>query len=425
MKRSILIRGARQLLTLHGPTGSRRGEALRNLGLIEDGSVLIVNGTITSVGPTRRIENLAEARSAEEINASGHVVMPGFVDSHTQLVSPPPRVLQFRVNAGETPGHGPVSSPHLFWTALQYIRNTPASTLEFQARKHLEACLRHGTTTLEIKTGYGLNATGETKMLRVLAALNGKGATVVPTFFGARASPPEYAGQPVAYLSWLADEMLPKLRARHLAHFVDVLCDDGGFTADQARPYLLAAKRFGLAIKVYGEQALRTGAVRLALEFDAVSVDGLNAANSDEVELLARAQTIATLMPVSAHFGYYSDMPPARELIDRGAAVALATGFHPSLNSTFNMQTAISLACSSMNMAPEEAIAAATINGAHAIARASRCGSLEAGKDADVLILNVSDYREIPLQFGCNSVAIAMRKGEVVYREGEVNCDAS
>lgn len=425
MKRSILIRGARQLLTLYGPAGPRRGEALRNLGLIEDGSALIVNGIVTSVGPTRRIENLAEARSAEEINASGHVVMPGFVDSHTQLVSPPPRVLQFRTSPGETPGHGPVSSPQLFWTALQYIRNTPASTLEFQARKHLEACLRHGTTTIEIKTGYGLNSTGEMKMLRVLTALNGKGITVAPTFFGAHTSPPEYAGQSAAYLSWLADEMLPKLRTRHLASFVDVLCDTDGFTADEARPYLLAAKRFGLAIKVHGDQAVRAGAARLALEFDAVSVDGLNAALPEDIEMLARAQTVATLLPVGAHHGYYSDMPPAREMIDRGAAVALATGFHPSLNSTFNMQTAISLACSRMGMSPEEAIAAATINGAHAIARASRCGSLEAGKDADILILNVSDFREISLQFGCNIVALAMRKGEVVYREGAVTCNES
>jgi imidazolonepropionase len=418
MKRSILVRGARQLLTLHGPTGPRRGAAMRELGVIEDGSLLISDGVITNVGPTRRIENLAEARSAEEINATGRVVMPGFVDSHTHLVSAPGRNLQFKMGFhGERPGPADTFLPN-----LQYVRSASANLLESQAKRYLEACLRHGTTILEAKSGYALSVTGEIKMLRVFANLGERYVSLVPTFLGAGGVPPEFEGQPDVYLQWLCAELLPKVAERRLARFADCNCDPLTFSPDQARPYLELAKRSGLVPKLQAEQSSRMGAVRVALEVQAASVDGLNHANSTDADLLARSNTIATLLPAKVHQGLYSRLPPARELIDAGAAVALATAFHPAAGSTYNMQMVISLACTHMGITPEEAITACTINGAHAVRRADQSGTLEFGKEADLLILNVADYREIPYHFGGNIVSLTMRKGEVVYREGAVMC---
>ena len=413
MKRSVLVRGARQLLTLHGPSIPRRGEALRSIGVIEDGSVLIVNGIIAHVGSTRRVENLAEARSAEEINAAGRVVMPGFVDSHTHLVGAPARVVQRQRSSSLTLDALPL--------AMQYIRNTPAATLDFQARRYLELLLRHGTTTVEAKSGYGLNASAEFKTLRVLTALDGGVTAVIPTFFGAHVLPPEFASAD-EYVGWLCAELLPRVRERKLAAFVDVLCDPSGFTAQQVRPYLDTARRLGLGVKIHADQSMCTGGTRLAVEFGAVSAAGLNALEEEDIATLARSGTIATLLPGTIHEGSFNRYPPARQLIDRGAAVALATAFKPWSPSTFSMQMIVSLACSHMNMSPEEAISAATINGAHAVGRGGRCGSLEYRKDADLLILDVSDYREIPMHFGCNIVAMALRKGHVVYREGALTC---
>jgi imidazolonepropionase len=416
LKHCILVRGARQLLTLHGPKEVRRGEALRSLGLIEDGSVLVINGVISNVGPTRRVENLSEARSAEEINAAGRVVMPGFVDSHTHLIGAPPRVVHGRQRATER-----LSVAATMQANMQYVRNTPASTLEHNAGRNLEQFLRHGTTTLEAKSGSGLNAAAESKMLRVLHAIRDRFATVVPTFFGAHTLPPEFS-RTDEYLKWVSTEFLPKLRDRKQARFVDALCDPTGLSAREIRPYLDAARRLGFHVKVHADQSARSGGTLLAVEFGAVSADGLNHIEQDEVELLARSSTVATLLPGAVHAGFFDRFAPARQLIDGGAAVALASAFAPSAPSTFNMQAIVSLACSHMDLSPEEAISAATINGAHAVGQSTHCGSLQYGKDADLLVLNVSDYREIPQYFGSNIVALAMRKGHVVYREGALTC---
>ena len=385
---------------------------MRSLGVIEDGSVLVVNGVISEVGPTRRVENLAAARSAEEINAAGRVVMPGFVDSHTHLVGAPVKAVQ--------QSHRRTLVDALA-SAIQYVRNTPASTLQFSGRRHLELLLRHGTTTVEAKSGYGLSASAELKVLRVLSALDGELASVIPTFFGAHVLPAEF-GTPDQYLSMLGTDVIPKLKDRRLAQFVDVLCDPAGFSMQHARSYLDPAKRLGFGIKIHADQAVRTGGTALAVEFGAASADGLNAIEDQDVEALARSSTVATLLPGLVHSRMYDRFPPARQLIDAGAAVALGSAFTPWLASTFNMQMVVSLACTHMDMQPEEAISAATINGAHALGRGGQSGSLEHGKDADVLVLDVSDYREIPMHFGCNIVASTMRKGQVVYREGALTC---
>jgi imidazolonepropionase len=284
-----------------------------------------------------------------------------------------------------------------------------AAQLEAQARDSLAAMIRHGTTTVEAKSGYALDEAGELKTLRVLAKLNGDPLDIVPTYLGAHIPPPEYRGKADAYIDWMAAEMLPQIRRRKLARFVDIYCDDSAFTLDQSRRYLDCARRLGFGLKIHAEQFARTGAARLAVELDAASADHLEQAGEEDIRALAQSNTIATLLPGSVfHLGLRT-YAPARALIEAGAAVALATDFNPGTSPTYSMQMALSLACTEMRMSPAEAIAAATINGAHALRMADRKGSLEPGKDGDVLILNVQDYRELPYYFGANNVYMTIQ----------------
>jgi imidazolonepropionase len=401
---TTLIRGARQLLTLRGDRGPRRGAALRELGIIPDGAVLIKDGLIVDAGPGRRIENLAAARGARELDATGRVVMPGFVDSHTHLVFGRPRLTDYEMRLTgasyadiATAGGGILSS-------VQAVREMSAAKLETQARAHIEAMALHGTTTLEAKSGYALDNAGELKTLRLLNKLNSDPLDVVPTYLGAHITPAEYSGKPDAYIDWITAEMMPQIHRRKLARYVDIYCDDGAFTLEQSRRYLEHARRLGFGLKIHAEQFARTGAARLAVELEAVSADHLEQASEEDIRALGQSNTIATLLPGSVfHLGLRT-YAPARALISAGAAVALATDFNPGTSPTYSMQMVLSLACTEMRMTPAETIVAATINGAHALGLAHRVGSLEPNKQGDVLILNAEDYRELPYYFGTNNV---------------------
>jgi imidazolonepropionase len=395
-----LIRGARQLLTLRGPQGVRRGSALAELGIIHDGSLLVRDGVLVEAGTTRRVENLALARKAIEVSAVGRVIMPGFVDSHTHLLFPPPGSYAPEPQAGE-----------------HALRTLTGMRLETRARIHLEAMARHGTTTVELKTGSGLDQNAEMKILRVLWALKRKPLDVVATFLWRR--PPLDSEEQVP--SSGADspflEFLGRISRRRLAAFADLAWDQQ--PASGIAGYLAEARRLGLGRKVHAEGASVSGAVALAIEHGAASIDHLEHATAADASLLGRSQTIATLLPCAS---FHSDgrYAPARALIDAGAPVALATNFNPHHTPTLNMQAVVKLACSCMGMTPAEAISAATINGAHALACADKVGSLEPGKSADLQILNISDYRELAHHFGMNLVQTTMKRGEFIYQEGEV-----
>jgi imidazolonepropionase len=412
MKQNILVRGARQLLTLHGPSGPRRGAALNNLGLIEDGAVLVVNGIVSSIGPSRRVENLAEARGAMEINATGHVVMPGFIDCHTHLISGPPQL-------DETPPQD-LTEVQRIMAVIRGVRSAPARTLEFQACRILQASARHGTTTLESKSGYGLDDPSELKILRVLSGVDQNPINVVATYLGAHITPPEFNQSREAYLEWVCTVFLPKVASRKLARFADALCSPFGFSVDAARGYLQAARRLGLIPKVQAERTARIGGVRLAVEMEAASADGLNHANSEDANLLARSNVVATILPADFISGATDRPAPARMLIDSGAALAIATGFQHGKMPSYNMQNTVSIACKHLKLSTAEAISACTINAAYALRSDARSGSLQFGKDADLIILNVADYREISYYSGVNLVSTTMRRGEVIYQESEV-----
>jgi len=417
---SLLIYGAKQLLTLHGPSGPRRGPAMRELGIIPDGAVLIVDGLIRECGPGRRVENLAAARAADRsIDACGRVVMPGFVDSNTHLVCGPLRMSDYEMRIGgasdaeiEAAGGGPA------WT-VRALRGAQSRRLFLDAQKTLRQFYRHGTTTLEAKSGYGLDDTNEIKSLKVVQALNELGHDIVPTYLGAHFLPPEFVGRASEYIEWVCDQVLPQIRRRRLATFVDIEGSEGIFSLPLAQQYLQKAADLGFSLKVHAEAYSRMGFVPLAIAMGAVSVGRLEQANEDDARMLANGSAVATLLPGPVYHRTLERYPQARMLIDRGAAVALATGFNPGLCPTISMAMILSLACTRMRMTPAEAVTAATINGAHALKRGAMAGSLEVGKSGDAVIFDAPDYREIPYHFGVNLVQTVIKKGEVLFAERE------
>lgn len=386
MQNITLVRGARQLLTLHGPPGPRRGPDLGNLGIIEDGAVLIADGVIREIGPTRRVENLALARQAHEIDVSGRVAMPGFVDSQAHLVSGAIRV------SGQSRG----------------IEDLSARTLQTGARRALEEAVRHGTTTIEVKSGVAHTRAGEMKLLRIQSRLKKSPVGVVSTSLvrceGAQ----------------IPASLLPAIKRRKLADFVELHCEPGAFSGEQCRQYLASAQMLGFGVKVEAGSKSSSSAIRIAIELEGASVDGLAEASEEEILRLAQSEVVATLLPGSPFFAATERYPPARALIEAGVAVALATNYNAATSPSQSMQVAIALACVKMGMTAAEAITAATINAAHAVRRASTVGSLEIGKSADLLILSVPDYREIPYYFGVNLVELVMKSGVLLTRRSEV-----
>ncbi len=412
LRKATLVRGARQLLTLRGPSGPRRGADLRNLGIIQDGAVLFSDGLIREVGPTRRLENLALARGAEEIDASSRVVMPGFVDSHAHLACGPARASDYEMRMGGATdeqiaraGGGPLA-------AARAIHELSSRTLETLALRAIEEAVRHGTTALEAKSGLGITEAGEMKILRVHAALRELPVTLVSTFLATRV-PTEFGRR-----------LLPALRRRKLAEFAEVRCgaglEEAAFTPEQACRYLSLACELGFGLKLNAGPRSNPCAIALAVEMGAASVGHVAEATERDAMLLVRSSTIVTLMPGVQFQAETRRSATARRLIDGGAAVALASGYHPCGCPSQNMQMTIALACRTLQMTAAEAIAASTMNAAHAIGRSASIGSIEAGKSADLLMLSVPDYRELPYHFGVNLVDLVTSRGAVLVERSGV-----
>jgi imidazolonepropionase len=406
---TVLVRNARQLLTLAGEHGPRRGSRLSELGLVENGAVLVREGRVVAAGPAAEVEALPDAGRAEGIDARGAVVMPGFVDSHTHLIHARPRLADYEMRL-EGANYAEIArAGGGILSTVRMVRSATGEQLEQQGKAALRTMHRHGTTTVEAKSGYGLDLDTELRTLEIAGRLG-----AVPTYLGAHVTPPEFAGRAGEYIEWLCREVMPQVASRALARFADIYCDEGAFSLSDARDYLLRAKELGFGLKMHADQFSRLGGTKLAVELGAISVDHLEHAGAEEVQALASSTTVATLLPGAVfHLGLRC-YPPARALIEAGAAVALATDFNPGSSPTCNMQMILSLACTEMRMSPAEAIAAATINGAHALGIGGRAGSLEPGKSADLLVLEVSDYREIPYHFGVNHVRLTMKQGAVI-----------
>lgn len=410
-----LITGCSELLTLRGPV-PRRGRALRELGIIRDGAMLVRDDRILAVGKRRKIERLREARRAQKLELGGRVALPGFIDSHTHLGFPCSRAGEYEQRISGKTYHEIAQAGGGIRATVNAVRRCSQRTLAERASAHLREFAAHGTTTIEAKSGYGLDWTNELKILCTVQQLHqDQPLDIVQTFLGAHVLPAEYRTCADAFVDLVVRAWIPTVATAGLAEFCDVFCDRGAFSVTQARRILSAARACGLVPRIHAEQFARTGGARLAIEVQAASADHLEKINRSDVRALALSNVVCTLLPgCSFHLGLplYA---PARELIDAGAIVALATDFNPGTSPTVSLPMILSLACAQLRMTPAETIAAATINPAYSLRQHGRVGSLEAGKYADFSVFDVTDYREIPYYFGVNLCSLTMKRGVIIH----------
>jgi imidazolonepropionase len=415
---ALFFRDAEQLLTLAGRPVPRRGGDLRELGIVRGGALLAVEGNIAAVGRTGELESAARRLKARSVDCRGRVVMPGFVDSHTHLVFAGSRVEDYvRRLEGATYEEIAAAGGGIRLTA-RLVAEASTRALVQQALRFLDEFAACGTTTAEVKTGYGLEVETEIKMLSVirqLAANPNAKVELVPTLLAAHALPEAFEGRRREYLNAVTKKLIPFAAARKLARFIDCFCDRGAFSVAECRRVLSAGVALGLAPRLHAEQLARTGGTRLALQLSAASADHLDHLTAADIRALARSRTVATLLPGSNFHLGIRRYAPARRLIDAGAAVALATDFNPGTSPTLNMQFILSLACDAMHLTPAEAICAATLNAAHSLGLSGRIGSLEPGKRADVIVMDVDDYRKIPYYFAWGHCVMTVKNGRLVH----------
>jgi imidazolonepropionase len=407
-----------QLLTLRSPdsrSGPRRGASLSELGIIRDAAVFCVGGKIVSAGSTKdalRDPWLKKNRKKiTEIDCRGRVVLPGFVDSHTHPVFTHPRLVDFEKRISGASYEEISNAGGGIRASTDGVRKASRTELAEKVFAALAEMARHGTTTVEAKSGYGLSLEAELKSLEAIrAAARGWPGTVVRTFLGSHVVPPEYQGRSQQYVDLVCNEMIPAVVKRKLAQFVDVFCDRGAFSATETAHIFAVAEKYGLAVRAHLGQLSETRLGPL-LRYRPASFDHMDHVHDNDLPALADSDTVATFVPGANYFLGLSKYPDARRLIESGVAIALATDYNPGSSPTLSMPMAMSLACTHMKMSPAEAITAATINGAWALRLANGKGSVEAGKDADLAVFNVSDYREIPYWFGTNRCVTTIMNG--------------
>ncbi len=423
--RALLVDHCGQLLTLRGPRRPRVGKEMGQLGLLRNAALLVQEGHITCVGPQLQITGLPEAQGADRIDAGGRVVMPGFVDSHTHALFAGSRVDEYEARIRGATYAGLAKSGGGIQASARRMRGAKEAVLLDHLRRVSARFLEFGTTTVEVKSGYGLEADQELKMLRVIKQAMAQGTLdLVPTLLF-HDVPGPWRKKRAAFLAMMIEQVIPLVAREGLAEFCDAFCDRGYFSLSEARQLLTAAKTAGLKLRLHAEQLAHTGSARMAAGLGALSVDHLDHVTRGDVGHLRKAGTIATLLPGSVLYLDSSPYPPARMLMEAGVPVALATNFNPGSCPTQNMQLILSLACTHMRMTPAETLTAATINGAYAVARGHLVGSLEAGKQADILVMDVADYREIPYYFGMNHCVTVIKKGRIAYDRTRLSRAAS
>jgi imidazolonepropionase len=408
---SVAILHASQLITLAGPKRPRVGAEMSELAIIRDGGMLIREGKIEMVGSSEEVAK--NAGHVEIVDAGGRVVLPGFVDAHTHLAFAGNRLDDFERRArGETYEQIAKAGGGI-WSTVEKTRAVSGEDLFNQAQTHVELFLRCGTTTIEAKSGYGLTVEDELKILRVMRRLNEeKPLEIVPTFLGAHAVPREMDAD--EYIDLVIDEMLPRIAKEKLAEFCDVFCEHGYFTIDQSKRILTAATKLGLGLRIHADQLSNSGAAQLAAELNATTADHLEKTDEQGIAAMKSAGVQPVLLPGSVYALGSTAYPRAREMLDAGLAVVLATDFNPGSSPTPSMPMILSIACTQMKMSPAEAITAATINAAYSLNHGGKIGSLERGKLANFSIFDCEDYRELAYWFGIPQTNSVYVKGERV-----------
>lgn len=395
MNQSTAVLNIGQLVTLKGPVRPRVGAELRELGIFQNAGMLMEDGRIAAVGSSTGIRERIPA-DANVVDAQGRCVTPGFIDAHTHLVFAGNRADEFEKRiAGATYQEIAAAGGGILRT-VRLTRAASEDELLAAARRHRDWMLRGGTTTVEAKSGYGLDHETELKMLRVLARLNDEGPVrIVPTLLAAHTVPPEFADRRGEYVRWIAEELIPEVEATELARYCDGFCDDHAFTVEESRTVLESANRHGLGLRIHAEQFRPGTGAALAAELGAATADHLETVTDDVLEQLRRACVQPVLLPGSVFALSRTQYPPARKMIDAGLAIVLATDFNPGSSAVPSMAFMMSLACLQMRLTPAEALTAATINAAHSLGLGDHVGSLESGKQADFLIHEFTDYREL------------------------------
>ncbi len=384
-----------QLVTLAGPARPRVGPELCELGIVRDAALLIEDGLIVAAGSYRDLQSKIPPHAVVE-DVGGSCVTPGFVDAHTHMIFAGNRAAEFELRIAGAGYQQIAAAGGGILSTVKATRAASESELLVAARQHRDWMLRAGTTTAEAKSGYGLEHDAELRMLRVMAWINAEGPMrIVPTLLAAHTLPPEFADRRAEYVRWIAEDLIPEVAALRLARFCDAFCDDHAFTVDEARIVLTAARSHGLELRVHAEQFRPGTGAALAAELRARTADHLETATNEALDALRAAAVQPVLLPGSVFALARNAYPPARKMVERGLAVVLASDFNPGSSPIPSMPFILSLACIEMALTPAEALSAATINAAWSLGLGASIGSLEAGKQADFLVHEFADYREL------------------------------
>lgn len=420
MNGDLFIKNASQIITVSG-VAAKRGKEMGDIGVIEGGAVLVQNGKITAVGKSPELEARVDG-ATETIDAAGRIVLPGFVDSHTHLVFAGFRADEFLLRTQGASYMDIMKRGGGIQRTVNDTRNASKESLERSALNWLDHMLEFGVTTVEAKSGYGLDRDTEIKQLEVMQSIDRRHPVdVAATFLGAHAVPPDYKGKTAAYLEFLRQSVMPEIREKGLAEFCDIFCEKGVFSIEQSRIFLGSARKMGFYLKIHADEIFPLGGAELAASLGALSADHLLMASDQGISNLARKGVIATLLPGTA-FCLKEPYARARHMIDRGCAVALATDFNPGSCATFSIPFIMAVAVMQMGMTIEEAITAFTLNGAAALMRSHLIGSIEPGKWGDMVVIDYPSYGFIPYHAGMNPVQLTIKKGNIVWRREKGTC---
>ncbi len=411
---NLALINIKQLVTV-AADGQRvkTGKDMQNLGILENAAVLVEDETISWCGKMDEL-SMSSIKEADIVDCRDNVVMPGFVDSHTHLLFGGSRENEFAMrSAGATYQEIAARGGGILSTVTQ-VRSMQKKDLKKEARHRLTQLLRHGTTTVEIKSGYGLNMENEVKILEAITELGKEEViSIVPTFLGAHTVPPEYKTDKGSFVNDVINTMIPYIGKKKLALFCDAFCEEGYFSVDECRRILQAGIKHGMQAKLHGDELSSCGGAELAAEIGAVSVDHLEHISDTGIRALAKTGVVATLLPGVSFFLNHR-YAPARKLIESGATVAIATDFNPGSCMSYSMPMMMTIACTQMNLSPEETIAASTLNAAAAIGLSHEIGSIEKGKKADLIVLDIPNYKFLPYHFGENFVVKVVKRGIVL-----------
>lgn len=386
----------------------KRGKEMADAGVVRDADIYIEDGVIRNVG---KVEDMP---GCEVVDVSGKTIVPGFVDPHTHAIFAGTREREYAMRAKGMSYSQIAEAGGGILSTVSKTREMPKSKLRSQAARRIDRMLQRGTTTLEIKSGYGLDFKNEIKLLEAANELKEESISdIVVTFLGAHAVPPEHANDRRSYIKIITNELIPYISRKHLAEFCDVFCDNGFFTLDEVKEILIAARDGGMKLKMHADELSSNGGVHLAVELSAVSVDHLENISADETAALAGSSTVGVVLPAVA--AYLRSRPaPAREMIDSGCAIAIASDLNPGTSMVDNMETVMFLAVSLNGMTAEEALNAATINAAAALGLSDKLGSIEVGKQADLLVVDAAEFSYLPYDFSENRITSVVKNGTLL-----------